>query len=182
MKYNATNMLHDLNVDPSRNFENFCRMSSKDFEHILNKISPYISKNDTNMRECIPIKERLVVTLRFLAGLALGGRPKHSVWNMGFNRIKDPIIDNKYNALCMICHKTLRNTSVDRLKTHRNICLFTSISIPPKSSSPQSISNLMVSNNASKRKKIFINTSDSSDSEQIDTQDTPNENKLKENH
>jgi len=35
----------------------------------------------------------------------------------------------------------------------------------------------MVSNNASKRKRIFINTSDSSDSEQIDT---PNENKLKE--
>lgn len=77
----------------------------------------------------------------------------------------------------MVCHKTLRNTSVDRLKTHRNICLLTSIPIPPKSSSPQSISNLMVSNNASKRKRIFINTSDSSDSEQIDT---PNENKLKE--
>lgn len=87
------------------------------------------------------------------------------------------VLDNKYNALCMVCHKTLRNTSVDTLKTHRNICLFTSIPIPPKSSSPQSISNLMVSNNASKRKRIFINTSDSSDSEQIDT---PNENKLKE--
>ncbi|KAL4084400.1 hypothetical protein QTP88_028223 [Uroleucon formosanum] len=109
--------------------------------------------------------------------MSVGGRPKHSVWNMGFNRMKDPIIDNKYNALCMVCHKTLRKTSVDRLKTQRNICLFTSIPIPTKSSSPESISNLMVSNNASKRKRIFINTSDSSDSEQIDT---PNENKLKE--
>jgi hypothetical protein len=66
-RYNATNMLCDLNVDPSRKFENFCRMSSVDFEHILTKICPYISKNDTNMRECIPIKERLAVTLRFLA-------------------------------------------------------------------------------------------------------------------
>lgn len=60
-------MLHDLSVDQSQKFENFCRMSSEDFEYILNKIGPSISKMNTNMRECIPIKERLAVTLRFLA-------------------------------------------------------------------------------------------------------------------
>lgn len=59
--------MHDLTIDPSRKFENFCRKSSFDFEFILNKISPYITKVNTNMRECIPIRERLAVTLRFLA-------------------------------------------------------------------------------------------------------------------
>jgi len=72
----------------------------------------------------------------------------------------------------MVCDKTLRNTSVDRLKTHRNICLFTSS--PPKPSSPHSnISLTDFEKNVSKRKRIYINTSDSSDSElseQIDTQ------------
>ncbi|KAL4126304.1 hypothetical protein QTP88_010526 [Uroleucon formosanum] len=51
----------------SKKFENFCRMSYEDFEYLLNKIGPSISKMDTNMRKCIPIQEKLAVTLRFLA-------------------------------------------------------------------------------------------------------------------
>lgn len=46
---------------------NFCRMSAEDFEIILNKIGPHISKQDTNMRKAISIQERLAITLRFLA-------------------------------------------------------------------------------------------------------------------
>ncbi|KAJ8939441.1 hypothetical protein NQ318_010625 [Aromia moschata] len=42
-------------------------MSATDFEYLLNKIGPEISKMDTNMRKCIPVQERLAVTLRFLA-------------------------------------------------------------------------------------------------------------------
>lgn len=56
-------MLHDLKINPSKKFQNFCRMSSTDFEYLLHKIAPYISKMDTNMRESIPIQERLAVTL-----------------------------------------------------------------------------------------------------------------------
>lgn len=59
-------MLHD-SVDSSRKFENFCRMSTVDFEYLLTKIGPSISKIKTNMRDCIPINERLALTLRFLA-------------------------------------------------------------------------------------------------------------------
>lgn len=66
-RYNATNMLHDIQVNPSRKFDNFCRMSSVDFEYLLNKIGPFIAKKDTNMRKCIPVQERLAVTLRYLA-------------------------------------------------------------------------------------------------------------------
>ena len=60
-------MLHDLKINPSKKFENFCRMSSTDFEYLLHKIAPYILKMNTNMRESIPIQERLAVTLRYLA-------------------------------------------------------------------------------------------------------------------
>lgn len=60
-------MLQDLAKEPSGYFENFCRMSSEDFEFLLAKISPKISKQDTNMRISIPAIERFAVTLRFLA-------------------------------------------------------------------------------------------------------------------
>nr|CAI5824170.1 unnamed protein product [Callosobruchus analis] len=42
-------------------------MSASDFEILLNKIGPKIVKIDTNLREAIPVKERLAITLRFLA-------------------------------------------------------------------------------------------------------------------
>lgn len=53
--------------EPSGQFDNFCRMSSTDFEHLLQMIEPKIKKKDTFWREAIPAKVRLAVTLRFLA-------------------------------------------------------------------------------------------------------------------
>lgn len=66
-RYNGTNLLSDLVREPSGSFHNFCRMSSEDFEYILNRISPFITKKNTKWRQSIPVKERLAVTLRFLA-------------------------------------------------------------------------------------------------------------------
>jgi len=60
-------MLNDIQINQSRKFNNFCRMLSSNFEYLLNKIGPFISKKDTNMRKCIPVQERLAVTLRYLA-------------------------------------------------------------------------------------------------------------------
>lgn len=42
-------------------------MESEDFEFLLCKIGPKIMKNDTNMRNAVPVDKRLAVTLRFLA-------------------------------------------------------------------------------------------------------------------
>ncbi|XP_066600805.1 uncharacterized protein [Prorops nasuta] len=61
-------LLCDLALENrSGQFQQFFRISSEDFEILLNIISPKIQKRDTNYRSCIPAKERLAVTLRFLA-------------------------------------------------------------------------------------------------------------------
>ncbi|XP_046811158.1 protein ANTAGONIST OF LIKE HETEROCHROMATIN PROTEIN 1-like [Lucilia cuprina] len=48
-------------------FNNFLRMNDETFKELLHLVSPYIAKQDTNMRKAIPAQERLAVTLRFLA-------------------------------------------------------------------------------------------------------------------
>lgn len=65
--YSGTNLISDMLIGNIGQFENFCRMSSDDFEILLNLIEPVIRKKDTNYRESISPKERLAVTLRFLA-------------------------------------------------------------------------------------------------------------------
>lgn len=42
-------------------------MSNIDFQYILCKIEPIIKISDTLMRRAIPARERVAVTLRFLA-------------------------------------------------------------------------------------------------------------------
>ncbi|KAJ8710628.1 hypothetical protein PYW08_009143 [Mythimna loreyi] len=62
------NQLSELLQEPeSKEFQNFVRMSDSNFEYLLEKISPEISKQDTDFRESIPAKIRLAVTLRYLA-------------------------------------------------------------------------------------------------------------------
>lgn len=67
-RYSGTDLIHDLTSDIGYGlFENFCRMRSSDFEMILQKIAPKISKQDTTFREAIPAPVRLILTLRYLA-------------------------------------------------------------------------------------------------------------------
>ncbi|XP_047538975.1 uncharacterized protein LOC125072396 [Vanessa atalanta] len=59
--------LHELVAEPSNEFKKFTRMSSVDFEYLLNKVSTQIPKQNTQLRESIPARTRLAVTLRYLA-------------------------------------------------------------------------------------------------------------------
>lgn len=43
------------------------RMSNSDIENVLNMVAPLIAKLDTNYRQSISPKNRLLITLRFLA-------------------------------------------------------------------------------------------------------------------
>lgn len=55
-----------LNED-SDEFKNFCRMSPNDFDFLLSKVEPLITKQKTRLRIPIPAKVRLALTLRSLA-------------------------------------------------------------------------------------------------------------------
>lgn len=59
--------LNELVAEPSGEFHKFTRMSSTDFEYLLSQISSKVSKQDTQLREAIPTRIRLAVTLRYLA-------------------------------------------------------------------------------------------------------------------
>lgn len=65
--YSGTQLLADFTLQDTGHFKNFCRMSSEDFEVLINLIGHKIVKKDTNYRNAIPVKERLSVTLRYLA-------------------------------------------------------------------------------------------------------------------
>lgn len=76
-RYSGSDLLKDLNEDDIDNlsyevrcdgsFKNFLRMTSGDFEHLLIAIGHKIAKQDTSFRDAVPAREKLAITLRFLA-------------------------------------------------------------------------------------------------------------------
>lgn len=53
----------DLRTYPDKFFE-YTRMSLYTFDYILNKISPFLIKTDTNFRKSIKPEEKLLITIR----------------------------------------------------------------------------------------------------------------------
>ena len=63
--YSGENFILDLYDGDLLN--NFTRMSSSDFEFLINLIGPQVAKQNTNYRESISVSVRLAITLRFLS-------------------------------------------------------------------------------------------------------------------
>lgn len=61
------NLLNELNIEDAQQYFNFTRMTAIDLEVLILKVGPIIKKQDTRFRESISPKERLLLTLRFLA-------------------------------------------------------------------------------------------------------------------
>ncbi|XP_030208666.1 protein ANTAGONIST OF LIKE HETEROCHROMATIN PROTEIN 1-like isoform X2 [Gadus morhua] len=60
-------LLTELEETDRKGFREFLRMSVEDFQLLLGKVEPLIRKTDTKMRRAISARQRLSVTLRFLA-------------------------------------------------------------------------------------------------------------------
>ena len=63
----STNLLKELSVGDPKSFYNHLRMNENMFLCLLEKVSPYIQKENTNMREALPARLKLEIVLRFLA-------------------------------------------------------------------------------------------------------------------
>lgn len=63
----CSDLLSSMAAHNCGQFENFCRMSTTDMQKLLERVGPMITKQDTFFRTAIGVKERLAVTLRFLA-------------------------------------------------------------------------------------------------------------------
>lgn len=66
-RHTIENQFSEIIFEPSDEFENLTRLTYRDFEYLLSKVSPIISKKDTHWRLAIPAKLRLAITLRYLA-------------------------------------------------------------------------------------------------------------------
>ena len=60
-------LMSELSIEDPMQFVNFMRMKAVDFEDLAIKIAPIVFKQDTKFRTAICVRERLAVTLRFLA-------------------------------------------------------------------------------------------------------------------
>lgn len=65
--YSGSDLLKDLEQNDGGHFKTLCRMTPELFQTVLNLVAPKIEKQDTNYRKAIPAKERLALTLHFLA-------------------------------------------------------------------------------------------------------------------
>lgn len=67
-KYGVMNsLLPQLRSNDEKCYKNFLRMTPLEFDMLLQKVKPFIEKQNTFMRKSIPANERLALTLRFLA-------------------------------------------------------------------------------------------------------------------
>lgn len=63
----CSTLINEMQIEDPQQFRNFVRMSAEQLEVLINLIGPQIAKKDTRMRNAIPVKHRLLMTLRFLA-------------------------------------------------------------------------------------------------------------------
>lgn len=114
-----SNLYNRLIAEDGGLFRNFTRMCQEDFDYLLEKVSPIIKKCDTNFREAIHPRVKLLVTLRYLAT----GDSYYSL--MYLFRVSEPsisqLIPEVCRALIVVLHDFVRVSQI------RNYCSFSLI-------------------------------------------------------
>ncbi|CAB4036504.1 Hypothetical predicted protein [Paramuricea clavata] len=94
------NLVKELNAEEPEQFRQYHRIDRQSFESILTMVNPLIVKQDTQMRFSISPRERLTVTIRFLAT----GQVNHlEVWlfNSGWEKEQYLVSLKKHVWHCM---------------------------------------------------------------------------------
>ncbi|PIO39217.1 hypothetical protein AB205_0041830 [Aquarana catesbeiana] len=65
-QYSHMPLLREIRENNPDDFRNFLRMTDPVFHRLLALLTPYISRQDTCMRQAITPEQRLVATLRYL--------------------------------------------------------------------------------------------------------------------
>jgi hypothetical protein len=63
----CASFVNELPVEDPMQLRNVLRVSAVEIEELVGWIGPAVQKQDTTMRMAIPVRERLLVTMRFLA-------------------------------------------------------------------------------------------------------------------
>lgn len=66
-RFSHMNLLDFIRSDRPEDYQNYLRMTHENYDVLLQKVKPFITKQDTTMRNAITPEERLTATLRFLA-------------------------------------------------------------------------------------------------------------------
>lgn len=59
-------LIREIRLEDAVAFNSLFRMTANQFDYLLRKVAPFISKKNTNMRQSISAKTRLMITLRYL--------------------------------------------------------------------------------------------------------------------
>lgn len=59
-------LIREVRMEDAVAFRGLFRMNGDQFDYLLEKVTPLILKQDTNMRKSIPARTRLMITLRYL--------------------------------------------------------------------------------------------------------------------
>jgi hypothetical protein len=60
-------LIGELQTSDIAGYKNFLRMDAQSFVKLTTLLAPIIQRQDTRLRQAIPVHERLAVTLRYLA-------------------------------------------------------------------------------------------------------------------
>lgn len=109
--FSMQKQLDELVAEPSGEFKKFTRMSTVDFEDLLMKITPLITKQDTQLREAVPARMRFAITLRYLA-TGDSFQSLHFLFKVSPQLIST-IIPEVCAALCKVLENEIKVSSSD---------------------------------------------------------------------
>lgn len=98
----SAHLFKELADEDIMEFKMCLRMSPENFQILLDLVTPKIEKQDTQMRDAIPPKIKLEVTLNFLAT----GNSYRSLQH--FFRVSKPAISNFIPEVCDAIYESLR--------------------------------------------------------------------------